>query len=53
MWDVSDLEKPELRRVYYSQETAIDHNLYIKGKLVLHFLINKCQLNKVFYFTPM
>ena len=28
-WDVVDLEDPELKWVYESTETSIDHNLYI------------------------
>lgn len=32
--DVSDLEKPILKEVYEGESSAIDHNMYIKGKYV-------------------
>lgn len=34
IWDVSDLEDPQLIKEYVSDVKASDHNLYIKGNLV-------------------
>ena len=28
-WDITDLDAPELKSVYYSEKQSIDHNLYI------------------------
>lgn len=30
-WDISDLTNPELKSIFYSSETSIDHNQYIVG----------------------
>ena len=32
IWDVKDLDDPVLRSKYVSEQTAIDHNQYIKGE---------------------
>jgi choice-of-anchor B domain-containing protein len=40
IWDVSSLADPHLDGSFYSEHTAIDHNLYIKGDLV--FETNYC-----------
>ena len=34
IWDVSDLDDPELIREWYADNFAIDHNLYIKGNVM-------------------
>ncbi|GIV58606.1 MAG: hypothetical protein KatS3mg042_1519 [Rhodothermaceae bacterium] len=34
IWDVSDLDDPQLIREYISDNRASDHNLYIKGNLM-------------------
>ncbi|MGH3386996.1 MAG: choice-of-anchor B family protein [Nocardioidaceae bacterium] len=34
IWDVTDLESPELTSRFFHETTAIDHNLYIKGDRV-------------------
>ena len=34
IWDVSDLEDPQLIKEYMSESKSSDHNLYIKGNLV-------------------
>jgi choice-of-anchor B domain-containing protein len=31
IWDVADLDAPNIKGVYTGQSTAIDHNLYIRG----------------------
>jgi len=31
IWDISDLDNPVSKYIYESSETAIDHNLYVKG----------------------
>lgn len=33
-FDVTDLEKPFVKSIYKSTNTAIDHNLYLKGKFI-------------------
>ncbi len=34
IWDVSDLDDPQLVKEYYSGNKSTDHNLYIKGNLM-------------------
>ncbi|QXD14008.1 choice-of-anchor B family protein [Rhodocaloribacter litoris] len=34
IWDVSDLDDPQLLREYVSENKASDHNLYIRGNLM-------------------
>jgi choice-of-anchor B domain-containing protein len=34
IWDVSDLEDPQLIKEFVSDDTASDHNLYVKGDFV-------------------
>ena len=34
IWDVADLDDPELVHIYEGSTTAVDHNLYIVGNLV-------------------
>lgn len=34
IWDVSDLDDPQLVREYISEDKSSDHNLYIKGNLM-------------------
>ena len=34
IWDISDLDDPILVKEHFSENTASDHNLYIKGNLM-------------------
>ena len=34
IWDVQDLDDPQLLKEFFLETTAIDHNLYIKGNLM-------------------
>lgn len=34
IWDLAELEDPQLAKTYKAKENAIDHNLYIKDKLM-------------------
>ena len=34
IWDVSDLDDPQLAREFFSENTSSDHNLYIRGNLM-------------------
>lgn len=34
IWDLEDLDNPQLNGTYRSQESSIDHNLYVKGDYV-------------------
>ena len=34
IWDVADLDDPQLAREFFSENKSSDHNLYIQGNLM-------------------
>ena len=62
VWDLSDLDAPQVRGAYFGPSQAIDHNLYVRGRYAfesnyragLHVLdlrrVAEAKLNEVAYF---